>query len=83
MYPVELDGVNILLVDGSIGARDTTVIVEGVGSFDGEQFVVIASDGSEFELEEYNWSLVYIPITGVWKKKYPRSDFYIEIPKRE
>lgn len=78
MTPVELDGVNILIIDGNIGTPKTNVIIEGIGSFDGEEFFVVDNHGIKFKIEECFWSSVGVPLTGVWKKKFPNSDIYLK-----
>lgn len=77
MKPVELDGNRILVIDGIIGQKTTNTLIQGTAQFDGECFKVISDKNEQFIIPEKKWDLVEVPITGRWKRVYPKAKYYI------
>jgi len=79
MNPVEYDGCSLLVVSGDLVSRETRIIAEGLGRYDGETFLIETPEREEFDLTPYLEGLVARPLTGIWKNKYPLCDFYVVI----
>lgn len=77
MNPQEYDGISLLILSEPFNEKTLTVLFEGIGSFDGEIFKIINDKNKSFIIPEDKWTMTVIPLTGIWKQKYPNSDFYL------
>ena len=78
MNPISYDGIPLIIIDGTIGLKSTAIIAKGYGSYDGSLFSIEQENGHSFILTELD-SLTAIPLTGLWKEKYPDYQFYIQL----
>ena len=72
--PVAFDGKAILILDNFPHFNHVKKVFEGIGIFDGEEFVLQDSEDNQFPLDPN--SIDILPLTAEHKLKFPDSEFY-------
>ncbi len=77
MEPISLHLNSIMVLDGTIGGRGTSVLARGIFFHGGSSSEIKCNDGLTFKVPESFVMLPEIPIAGHWKSEYPDVDYYI------
>jgi len=78
MSAIDLDMRMILVIRGNINDKPLNVIAKGLGRHLGETFIVENDKGDETEIDIDDLD-TYLPLTGLWKKKYPDYEYYVSL----
>ena len=55
------------------------VVAAGVATFDGETLEIMGDAPEDFVVPEAVWRHAAVPVTGLWKRKYPDFDYYLVV----